>query len=63
MVNENAMHQTHVDEERQYVRNERQKDQNWAPKNSKLSIKMVQKWSKIQECSFSQWFTMDFKGP
>ena len=45
MVNENAMHQTHVDEERQYVQDGRQKGQNGAPRGSKLNAKMIQKLS------------------
>ena len=42
MVNENATHQTHVDEERQYVQDGRQKGQNGAPRGSTLNAKMVQ---------------------
>ena len=42
MVNENATHQTHVDEERQYVQDGRQKGQNGAPRGSTLNAK----WSK-----------------
>ena len=37
MVNENAMHQTHVDEEHQYVQDGRQKGPNGAPRGSKLN--------------------------
>ena len=45
MVNENATHQKHVDEERQYVQDGRQKGQNGAPRGSKLNAKMIQKLS------------------
>ena len=45
MVNENATHQTHVDEERQYVQDGRQKGQNGVPRGSKLNAKMIQKLS------------------
>ena len=45
MVNENATHQKHVDEERQYVQYERQKGQNGAPRGSTLNAKMVQQLS------------------
>ena len=45
MVNENATHQKHVDEERQYVQDGRQKGQNAAPRGSKLNAKMIQKLS------------------
>ena len=46
------MHEKHVDEERQYVQNERQKGQNWAPNGLKLNTKMVQKLSKIPKVQF-----------
>ena len=45
MVNENATHQTHVDEERQYVQDGRQKGQNGAPRGSTLNAQMVQQFS------------------
>ena len=45
MVNENATHQTHVDEERQYVQDGCQKGQNGAPRGSTLNAKMVQQLS------------------
>ena len=43
MVNENATHQQHVDEERQYVEDGRQKGQNGAPRGSKLNAQMIPK--------------------
>ena len=52
MVNENAMHQTHVDEERQYVQDGRQKGQNGAPRASTLNAKMVQKLSTFLKVQF-----------
>ena len=52
MVNENATHQKHVDEERQYVQDGRQKGQNGAPRGSKLNAKMVQKLSKFLKLQF-----------
>ena len=51
MVNENATHQKHVDEERQYVQDGRQKGQNGAPRESKLNAKIVQKLSKCDQFS------------
>ena len=45
MVNENATHQTHVDEERQYVQDGRQKGQNGTPRGTTLYAEMVQKLS------------------
>ena len=62
MVNENATHQKHVDEERQYVQDGRQKGQHGAPRGSKLNAKMIQKLSNFEKCSFSHRFAMDFKG-
>ena len=52
MVNENATHQTHVDEERQYVQDGRQKGQNGAPRGSTLNAKMVQKLSTFLKVQF-----------
>ena len=45
MVNENATHQKHVDEERQYVQDGRQKGQNGAPRGLKWNAQMMQKLS------------------
>ena len=52
MVNENATHQTHVDEERQYVQDGRQKGQNGAPRGSTLNAEMVQKLSTFLKVQF-----------
>ena len=52
MVNENATHQTHVDEERQYVQDGRQKGQNGAPGGSKLNAQMVKKLSIFLKVQF-----------
>ena len=52
MVNENATHQKHVDEERQYVQDGRQKGQNGAPRGSTLNAKMVQKLSTFLKVQF-----------
>ena len=52
MVNENAMHQTHVDEERQYVQDGRQKGQNGAPRGATLNAKMVQQLSTFLKVQF-----------
>ena len=52
MVNGNAMHQTHVDEEHQYVQDGRQKGQNAAPRGSKLNAQMVQNLSKFLKVQF-----------
>ena len=62
MVNENAMHQTHVDEERQYVQdgrqegqNEHQEGQNWAPKWTKNDPKTIQTWSNYEVLKRNSW--------
>ena len=47
MDNETATHQKHVDEERKYVQDGRQKDQNGAPRGSKLNAQMIQKLLEI----------------
>ena len=52
MVNENAMHHKHVDEERQYVQDGHQKGQNGAPRGSTLNAKMVQQLSKFLKVQF-----------
>ena len=52
MVNENATHQKHVDEERQYVQDGRQKGQNGGPRGSTLNAKMVQKLSTFLKVQF-----------
>ena len=52
MVNENATHQQHVDEERQYVQYERQKGQNGAPRGSTLNAEKVQKLSTFLKVQF-----------
>ena len=52
MVNENATHQTHVDEERQYVQDGHQKGQNGAPRGSTLNAKMVQQLSTFLKVQF-----------
>ncbi len=52
MVNENATHHKHVDEERQYVQDGRQKGQNGAPRGSTLNAQMVQKLSIFLEVQF-----------
>ena len=52
MVNENATHQKHVDEERQYVQYGRQKGQNGAPRGSTLNAEMVQKLSTFLKVQF-----------
>ena len=65
MVNENATHQKHVDEERQYVQDGRQKGQNGAPRGSKLNAKMIQKLLKNSKSAVfhidSLWIAMDVK--
>ena len=52
MDNETATHQTHVDEERQYVQDGRQKGQNGAPRGSTLNAEMVQKLSTFLKVQF-----------
>ena len=52
MVNENATHQTHVDEERQYVQDGRQKGQNGAPRGSKLDAQIFKKLSTFLKVQF-----------
>ena len=65
MVNENATHQKHVDEERQYVQDGRQKGQNGAPRGSKLNAKMIPKIINISKSAVFHidllWMAMDFK--
>ena len=52
MDNETATHQKHVDEERQYVQNVRQKGQNGAPRGSTLNAEKVQKLSTFLKVQF-----------
>ena len=52
MDNETATHQEHVDEERQYVQDGRQKGQNGVPRGSKLNAQMVQKLLKFSKVQF-----------
>ena len=52
MVNENATHQKHVDEERQYVQDGHQKGQNGAPRGSTLNAEKVQKLSTFLKVQF-----------
>ena len=59
MVNENAMHQTHVDEERQYVQGGRQKGQNGAPRGSN-DPKVIKSKSAVFHIDLL-WMAMDFK--
>ena len=66
MDNETATHQKHVDEERQYVQDGRQKGQNGAPRGSTLNAKMVQKLStflKVQKPCVLQRFFNVFRNP
>ena len=52
MDNETATHQKHVDEERQYVQDGRQKGQNGAPRGSTLNAEKVQKLSTFLKVQF-----------
>ena len=52
MDNETATHQKHVDEERQYVQDGRQKGQNGAPRGSTLNAQMFQKLSTFLKVQF-----------
>ena len=52
MVDENATYEKHVDEERQYVQDGRQKGQNGAPRGSKLNAQMVRRLSTLLKVQF-----------
>ena len=65
MVNENAMHQKHVDEERQCVQDGHQKGQNGAPKRGKFERPNHPKVTKISQSAVFYidllWIAMDVK--